>query len=326
VFAARDAVGVDLNLDLTLAPERPVSLRLTQVLKRAALPFSDTNVPIALRDDVRAADYTHYNEYAGAQLLFRSTGGLLLGSVGYKFGYLWFDDIGFAFNNNLTHTATLGGSWEFLPKTALFYDGAFTHQNFTKVDDQSLSATAFTSLHDSNVITSRIGLNGAITSRIGATVAIGYAAGFYDDKNDFEGLIGNVEARYTPSAASEIALVFERNFLQAYQGNFQESERVYSRLRWLFGGEFLLAARGGVEFLTFGEDRTQGNRDDRRYFGDLSGEYRFIDWLAVTAQFGVLVDDTDFAFRSRSASSSIPALDPAKFTSFEIWLGLRAFL
>jgi Putative beta-barrel porin 2 len=326
VFAARTAVGVDVNLDLTVAPERPVSLRLTQVLKRAALPFSDTSVPPDLRDEVRAADYTHYSETAGAQLLFQSRGGLLKGSVGYRFGYLWFDDVGFAYNNNLNHTATLTGSWEFLPKTALFYEGAFTHTNFTKADDQSLAGRAFTTLVDSNTVSSRIGLNGAITSRFGATVAVGYGAGFYKDHNDYEGLIGSVEARYTPSAASELALVFDRSFLPAYQGNFQESERVYARLRWLFGGAFLMSARAGLEFLTFGQDKQQGNRDDRRYFGDLSGEYRFIDWLAVTAQVGLLIDDTDFAFKAVSSQTGIPALDPAKFTAVEAWLGLRAFL
>jgi hypothetical protein len=127
-FAVRDAVNLDLNGSATLAPERPVSLTLTQALRRSALPFSDTQLPPSLRDRFRAADYTNYFENAGLQLNFRTNGGLLRGGLGYNFGYIWFNDGNFKFNNNITHSATLNLGWEFLPKTALFYDLAHRHQ------------------------------------------------------------------------------------------------------------------------------------------------------------------------------------------------------
>jgi hypothetical protein len=326
LYAVRDSVGTNLDLALTLAPERPVSLRLIESLNRSAIPFSDANLPPSLTDTVRAPDYTHYAENAGIELHFQTNGGLLKGAVGYRFGYVWFDDFGFEINNNLTHTATLSGSWEFLPKTALFYEGSFFRQNYPNAGDQNFESIAFTRLVTSDQVTSRIGLNGAITSRFGATVAIGYGAGFYDDHNDYEGLIGNAEVRFTPTAESEVALNFDRSFLPSYLGNFQERNRVYARARWLFAGTFLVTARAGIEFLKFGVDPIQGARSDRRYFGDLSGEYRFIDWLAATMQLGLLVDDTNFVFKTNDNMNTIRATDPAKFTAFEAWIGLRAFL
>ena len=136
--AVRDAINLELSGDLILGPERPVSLRLTENLRRSALPFSDTNLPPELRDTQRAADYTNYYESAGAQVLFRSAGGLLRGGIGYRFSYAWFDDPGFKFNNNLTHNALLNLGWEFLPKTALFYDATLAHQSFVKLNDTGL--------------------------------------------------------------------------------------------------------------------------------------------------------------------------------------------
>lgn len=336
-FAVRDAINLDLNGNAVLAPERPVSFALTQVLRRSAQPFGDTAVPPNLRDGCpdgvpreacRAADYTNYNENAGAQLLFRTKGGLLRGGLTYNFGYIWFDDANFKFNNNLTHSATFNLGWEFLPKTALFYDATFKHQTFTKVEDRTLAAMAVTRLVDNDVITSRIGVNGAITSRIGATVAVGYTAGFYDSGDEPEGVIGSVEGRFTPTNFSEAALTFDRGFIPSYQGNYQDRTRILARLRWLFGGAFLVTAQAGMEFLTFGYDaRQESTRDDRRYLGDLSGEYRFIDWLALTGQVGFIIDDTDFVYRIRSTVPGVAdRFDPAKYHAVEAWLGIRAFL
>lgn len=326
--AVRDAFNVDLNADATLAPDRPVSLRLTEQLHRSALPFSDTNLPPELRDSATAADYTNYYESAGAQLLFRTAGGLLRGGLGYRFGYAWFDDGGFKYNNNITHTAALNLGWEFLPKTALFYDATFVHQSFPHGDDLQYSSKAITLLSDNNTITSRIGLNGAITSRFGATVAVGYTTGFFKQGPEPDGVIGSVEARFTPTRISEVALTFDHMLLPSYQGNFQERTRVFAHTRWLFVGALLIAARAGAEFLNFGRDLKQmTTRDDVRYFGELSGEYRFVDWLALTAQATLLIDDTTFVYRVPNADDpTLTGMDPAKFTAVELWLGVRAFL
>jgi hypothetical protein len=100
-----------------------------------------------------------------------------------------------------------------------------------------------------------------------------------------------------------------------------------ARLRWLFVGALLVTAQAGVEFLTFGVDQIQGSRDDLRILADLSGEYRFVDWLALTAQFSFLKDDPDFVYTfTASDPRDARAPDPAKFTAAEAWLGIRAFL
>lgn len=323
-YAVRDAFNLDLRADATLAPERPLSLHVGQLLQRSAVPFGDTAVSPNTTHVSQAANYTNYYENANVQLIVQSPGGLLRGSVGYRFGYAWFDSVGFLFNNNMTHSAMLNLSWEFLPKTALFYDATYSYQNYLHLDDQTLANVARTQLVNNEQVSTRLGVNGAITSRIGATVALGYAAGFYAIGDDPSGIIGNLELRYTPSPIAEVALTLDRTFLPSYQGNFQARNRIYARARWLFVGAFMVVARAGVEHLRFGYDNIQmSGRQDWRYFADLSGEYRFVDWLAVTAQFNVLVDDTDFVYLS---VGDLARADPAKFKAIEAWLGLRAFL
>lgn len=322
-YAVRDAFNLDLRGDATLAPERPISLRVSELLQRSAVPFGDTAVsPNTVVS--QGADYTNYYESATIQLVAQSPGGLLKGSIGYRFGYAWFESYSFLYNNNITQSALLNLSWEFLPKTALFYDATYSRQNYLHLTDQALADAARTQLVNNEQISTRLGINGAVTSRIGATVAVGYAAGFYKHGDDPSGLIANLEVRFTPSPIAEVALTVDRSFLPSYQGNFQARDRVYARTRWLFVGALMVVARGGVEYLRFGYDNVQmSGRHDWRYFADLSGEYRFVDWLAVTAQFNVLVDDTDFVYLS---VGDVARADPAKFKAMEGWLGLRAFM
>jgi hypothetical protein len=221
----------------------------------------------------------------------------------------------------------LNAAWEFLPKTAIFYDASFSHQNYTENDEPPSNPTS-PELFDSNQIASRIGVNGAITSRIGATAAVGYAVGFFDGGDEFEGLTLNAEVRFTPSPISELGLGFERAYSSAYQGNFVLRNQGYARIRFFFGGAFVLASKLAIELLDFGVDPLQGERSDTRYSADISGEYRFVDWLALTAQFSALIDDTDFVSRIElpvEDGDPIVFEDPAEFTEFEAWLGLRAF-
>lgn len=325
---APNFLNVDFDIDAVIAPERPVSFRVANKFRLSTLPFGDTTTnPVT---GATTTDYTNFYELAEAQLMFQSAGGLLRGSLGYRFAFTWFNAEGFRVNNNMMHSATLNLGWEFLPKTALFYDATYAFQDYPNLNSADLRQSRLTSVVNNHQVSTRIGINGAITSRIGATVAVGYVAGFFPVGQDASGLIGTVEARFTPSEISELALTADRAILPAYQGNFQERTRIYARTRWLFVGSLLLAARAGVEFVNFGRDIIQDvNKDarfDTRYFAEVSGEYRFVDWLAVTTQLGLLVDDTEYQFDIPTGVEGMFFRDPAKYTAFEAWLGVRVFL
>lgn len=311
-------IGLNADFELVLAPQRPVSFAITQAFTRTAQPFSESGLPAGSTAD--PPSYARDQESIGGKFIFSTTGGLLKGGLGYRMNYDYFEEGTFQTNNSITHNVVLDGNWEFLPKTAIFYDASYARQLYTEEPTLDIARVS-----DNHTVSTRVGLNGAITPHIGATLGAGYTVLFADasDVNDFEGLNANAELRYQPAQSSEFALGYDRSISSAFQGGGQARDRISARMRLMFGGAALLSAKGGVEFLKFGVDPFQGKRSDRRYFADISGEYRFIDWLAVTAQGGMLIDDTDFVFEA-PAGSMVPA-DPAKYTSFEGWIGMRAF-
>jgi hypothetical protein len=330
-------VSTDVNLLLTLAPERPISFTVTEVFNRAVRPFSDpvnepgpgnTALPVNAVKSAPTVDFARYTETIGAKLDARTDGGLLTGGLGYRLSYGWYEDESFVNNNKHVHSLSLTGAWQFLPQSALFYDATYAHQTYTN-REQSEGDELRSPLVDNDQVTTRIGFNGAITSRISATIAAGYAVGFFGG-NDFEGLTANVEGRWLPSPVSELALGYERGFSSAFEGNFVLRNQIYTRLRYFFGGAFVVGSKLAVEFLSFGPDprSNQSPRRDTRYSADINGEYRFIDWLAATAQFTALIDTTAYRFESEVEvpdRGTVTLFDPAKFNTFEAWLGLRAF-
>jgi hypothetical protein len=315
-------VGTNADFELTIAPHRPVSFALNEQFGRTAQPFTEPGLAssAAAAKKIEPPNYARDQENIGAKLMLETPGGLLKSSLGYRFGFDFFEDSDFQANNNLSHNVNMDANWEFLPKTALFWDAGFTNQHYTKK-----AAVATVQHVDSNSISTRMGLNGAITSRVSATVAGGYTAGFSKDDNDYEGINANAELRYDPAQDVEVAAGYDRSLSTAFQGGHQTRDRIFLRSRAMFGGAAVINGKVGIEFIKFGVDPIQGGRKDRRWFADLSGEYRFVDWLAGTGQVGLVVDDTAFAFKAAPGSPPGTPTDPAKYTSVEAWAGLRAF-
>jgi hypothetical protein len=326
-------VGADVNLQLTLAPNRPISFTVIEIFNRWFQPFADAanepNVTVDRATGEPNADFVRYSEVIGAHLDGQTNGGLLSAGLGYRLAYQWFQDPSYAVNNNLVHTVDLKGAWEFLPKSALFYDALYMHQSYTN-GEQTLNDAVQSPLENNDQVRARLGFNGAITSRISATLAVGYAVGFFSGGTGFDGLTINAEGRWQPTLLSELGLGYERAFSSAYLGNYVMRNQIYLRLRQFIGGAFVVGSKLAVEFLDFGPDPLQSPepRSDIRYIADVNGEYRFTDWLAVTAQALALIDDTDFVsrveFEDADGETQV-AEDPAEFKRFEFWIGLRAF-
>jgi hypothetical protein len=317
---AQDSVGATLGLALTLNPDRPVGFVVEEKYQRTATPFTESGIAPGTAN-ATAPDYARNQNTLSGHLLLQTKGGLLEGKLGYKLGLDWFDGSQFASNDSLTHTLELRSSWEFLPMTALFYEASLAMMRY---DDPTSSVVV--DLANSNTASTRVGINGGLTSTIGGTVAVGYVAGFYDNDQDVEGLTLNLEGRYVPNESVQFALGYDRTISQSFQGGSVGSHRVYVRNRLTLAEKFDIGAKAGVEFLKFGADAKQAGsvRRDTRIFADLGTEYRFLSWLAVTSQLGFLTDITDFKY-TLPTSATTTASDDASFTAFEAWLGIRAF-
>jgi hypothetical protein len=337
-YFATDAgtnIGATQDAKLTWRPSSVFALELFEEVSRTIEPFTepaDAGIPEPAAPDAEGTSlgdlsFARDELKVGARAQASTPGDVFKAGLGYKFAIDHFEHD--AFRDNRSNSHTIGGdtSWEFYPKTALFWDGGVTLHNFIYSMDELTPAeqsAVISERHDSTSVKTRLGLNGAVTQQIAFTLAGGYGAGFYADNNDYESFIAQVEGRWRPRETILWSLGYDREFVPTFQGNFARMDRFKTRLQFLFGGSFLLSARAEVTLLDFGQDPEQGERDDTHLLGNLSGEYRILDWLAITAELSYWQNLTDFVFVAGSGAAAVS--DPAEYKRVEAWLGIRAFL
>lgn len=317
-------VGIGQDLLLVLLPERTFSVEFTEKYSRTIEPFVDPVAPAT----TGPADYNRDQFEVGAKGVLQSRGGLLRGALGYTLGIDHFEGDEFSSNRSQRHTVSAETVYEFLPKTGVFWNSSFGIHDYVNRAGPGLSR------NDARLVSSKVGLNGGLTEKVGFTVAAGYGAGFFDADGDYESVIGQAEARYRPLDTLMWSLGYDREYNTAFQGNFARIDRPKTSLQLMLGGTALLGARGEVTFVDFG-DEVAGSRKDIHLLTNVNGEYRFTDWLAVTAELGYLRNFTDYAFTAVTGAGpdmmvgtadDITMQDAAEYQRWEAWLGLRAFL
>ncbi len=316
-----DNVSVDANFDLTINPQGRFSFRLYDTLGRSIRPFTDAN------PEGQAPLYARIQNSGGADLTIQTRGQTLAATFGYRIDLDYFEDANFDYLNNLTHVVSAAVNWRFLPNTALVHRTEAMFQNYFEG-----SPSVGTQTSDSRRVNSWLGVNGALTSSLAFTAMAGYAVGFYERADDFDGFLAHLELKYQPRQSLSFALGYRRSFLPSFIGNFTRSNRIYLRSQLMLGGSFLLGANLAVSFDKSGDALTPdgmgmlGNqrfRTDTRLFATLFGEYRFTDWLAVNASIGYAGDFTDFTFADPMTGTYPDG--PAGYNKFDIWGGVRVF-
>jgi hypothetical protein len=326
---ARTDMGVGQDAKLTLRPGSIVTFELTEEFKRSIDPFTEPAGPDTPADADADADndlsFARDQLTLGAKTQLGTPGGVFKAGLGYKFAIDHFEADEFASNRANSHTVQGDTSWEFFPKTALFWDGAVTRNNFINSTDELSAAemAATTPRNDSTTTKTRLGLNGGLTSRIGFTLAGGYGAGFVDAGDGYESFLAQAEMRWRPEETILWSLGYDRETTVAYHGNFVLMNRIKTGTQLMLGGTVVIQGRVELAFLSFGDDADVGERDDTHFLANLSGEYRLVDWFAITAEAGYTQNFTDFVYLNDMGPDDD---DPAKYKRFEGWLGVRAFL
>lgn len=319
--AAKTNVGGDLDLRLVINPERPFQLTLFENFGRTIRPFTESGAI--------DSNYARDQNDVGIRADFGTNGHIFKGWLGYAFGIDIFEGESFDFANNLDHHITAGTAWRFFPNTALLYDfdlHVTTYPNAGAAGDRPL-------LTEQLRMRNRIGINGAFTTRFSLLAMVGHAAGFYSEGPEYDDIIGQLEARFQLSPTTRLALGYDRDYQKSYVGSYYRHDRGYANLQVLMAGRFLLGIEGGVGLYSFG-DTVAGDlsplgaggtteRSDVRANAELFTEYRVADWLGINATAGYTGDFTDFQYL-RMVGTGVE-IDPAKYSKFEAWFGVRAF-
>jgi hypothetical protein len=317
----RSNVAADAHVDFSYNPSRVFSLQVRDTFLRRVQPFTNPNTIQG-----ETASYGRNINTASLDLVGRSKSQVLEGRVGYTNVIQFFDADIFTYGNNLTHRVPASLSWLFFPTSALVYDFNYARQTFENPEEILASSTL---LSPNNRVSNSIGYNGALTERFSLTAMIGYAAGFYEIGQNFDGVIARVDTRWRPRPTIAFVAGYERDYRPSFIGNFALINRLHADARFVLAGAFELGLRTWVSFdksgLALSPDGTLlGNepfRKDIRVFAGIFAEYRFKPWLSLFANVGYLADFTDFQYLGID-----PLLDPAaNYQTFTVWLGLRIF-
>ena len=345
-----------VDLDETFLPERPFSVGFEQEGSINQLPL-------------QGQQSNHYHAAAGTRIEFGTRGGLLRAILGYKFNLDRYDALQ---NDGHDHRLQQRLLWEFLPKTALFQDLEVTMQTYDKAGKDSFleGADEYAFLIADKVnndrVNTRVGVNGAVTKTLAATVSLGYGAVFFGEGNqarDAEGLIGQAQVNWEPSERISSAAGYGRDVSSALQGNTVVVNHFFVRGELVVGGVFLVGAEGRLGLYDYGDDEQQralaegvdsalldsfglrvgARRSDVKLTVDLNGEYRLSNWLAFTGQLSYDTNFSDYAFlfpdledvtRAMEAAATtsgdvtpeVSFASPIGYTNVVAMVGVRAFL
>jgi len=247
--------------------------------------------------------------------------------VNYQTRFTLFDK-GIGVYDNGMHFLTTDGRWNFLPKTALLFDGGLGILRYSSPG-----------LNNGENLRARIGANGLVTKHLGLLAMGGWATSFFHNDNglvrNYDDFIGKAEAKWYFNAGTQlqegsanvgmstVALGYDRSFEQSYLGDFFQRDRGYAQASYFFGGRMVTTLDGGVSRINYPDFLFDGGQ--RAGFGetriDMTGfaEYRVIQTVGInlTAQYD----------QNISQLLDGPTLtDDLSFNRFRAFLGARWFM
>ena len=324
--------GVNSHLNFTVYPERKVSLF-------GGFTYLKTLEPYESSSDAQ----NKHNLVPTLGLRIMPGGGTLTIEPKYRLNLLVFDDPGIRTDSNrFSHEASLSTNWRVFPKTALIS---------TVIFRPTVYFGNYAGNVDSYPLRSWVGAQGLLFEKFGFRALLGYGAGFYESGPDFEGVIGDLALMFHMSEVSHFTIGIKRDFVDSFYANYYVMNGGYTSLERMFGGRFLLTAKGSIYkryYATFPGEKfvrdepnnldydTTTNTTDREDVWinfNLLAELRASDWLAFHLSLKFWKDVTDFV-----SDTHITSIDPdeaevpvdehlvqeAAFSKAEILIGARA--
>ncbi|MFH1130717.1 MAG: hypothetical protein V1754_05240, partial [Pseudomonadota bacterium] len=151
-------------------------------------------------------------------------GGRLTLSAGYSLGLDAYEDPDFAYNNRLTHTIGLNGSWKAFPKTALTLS---INQGF--IDYYSTSSPGAYLNNTSRPFRAEAGLSGLVTPLFALVAKLGYGNSFHNDGPQYNSILATVQGTLALRPFAKVVLSFDHGFQDSIYGNYYTDEHVSLR-------------------------------------------------------------------------------------------------
>lgn len=331
----------DARLDVNQG--RPVGLGVFASYNRLVQPqvFADPDLSFN-RNDVRA----------GAELIALPGGGAFDVRGGYQFHGALFEGTQGVPYTNFTHEVTIRDRWRFRPRTALFSDTSLRFISYPN------AARASNYLNDSTPLRTRFGLTGLVTDRFGVLLAAGYGATFFKDpaavsSPQYDSVTGQAEGTFylgqgasqgagsdEPGQAtlllSTVSLGFIRDFQNSLLGNFYNSNKVYGRLEYWFGGKTVIRFDAYGEQLNYppvflnpgpgaAPSEVTGEFANYRVGGGLFAEYRLTSSFGVNTTIDYVQQLSDTRIPLGLSQAGAPVYFDMNYRRLQAFAGARYF-
>ena len=331
-------VGVNSDARLDINQGRPIGFGVFAGYNRLIQPqvLADPNLSFN-RSDLRG----------GAEIVGIPGGGTLDLRGGYQINAALFEESNGVPYTNFTHEVFVKNRWRFRPRTALFHDTSLRFIHYPNAD------RALNYLNDSTPLRTRLGLTGLLTERFGALLAAGYGATFFSDpaaasSTQYDSINAQAEGTFylgqgagqgEPGQAtlllSTVSLGFLRDFQNSLLGNFYNTNRVYGRLEYWFGGKTVIRFDAFGEQLNYPEvflrtpggapRQVTGEFSNFRVGGGAFAEYRFTSSFGVNTTIDYIQQISETQIEAGTGPAGNVLFFDLNYRRFQAFVGARYF-
>jgi hypothetical protein len=182
---------------------------------------------------------------ASLQLRWSPGGGRIQALLRYSNRLDYFEDQVYRSSKSMRNDAILDLSWRWFPKTALFVSVQQGYVHYLADDTRKV---------DSYPLETAAGIRGLITEKLTASVAAGYANGFYKDSNNPTGfglLSARADLAYRPTQMTSFSVGYQHRFENSLVGNFYNVDLFHGAVRQVVADRLILSAFGDYEYRRF---------------------------------------------------------------------------
>jgi hypothetical protein len=295
VLSNKSDLGIGLNADARFNPRGRVTFGIRDSFVRSVNPGQ------SLREDLDR----DRNELS-ANLTVRPGGGAIEGYLGYTFVLDVFESSALLFQDRMSHTATLGARWQWLPKTQFSLEASI---GTVRPSNQALKSA-------STPVRVVAGASTLFTPAFGLIARAGYGNGLYGSGENASTWLAGLEVRLAIGPVLRTAFGYSHDFADALVGNFYTDHQLYGRLGWQLldrwqlrlSGEVRLRSYGGIRDVAgldlCGDASCADFRDDLLTRLDVTIDYQVTVWLFAGIGYTLHADSTDFFVRAGNTRDS----------------------
>jgi len=282
---SQDDLGIQFLGDAVFNPQGVLSLELSDGFVRNVAPGQQLREN-ADRDENQLSATVHFRPGGGALDLY----------LGYQFVVDVFEASILDYDDRISHYATLGIGWQWLPHTLLKLQGTAGLVNPNNTDFKSKSKPVTVTLTASSLL----------TPVFGAIVSGGYGNGFYDTGENVSTWLATAELRYAIGPTLRSAIGYTHGFADALIGNFYIDHTIYGRVSAQLGARWQARALGEIRFRSYGgihdamdllfcgDASCPKTRSDTLPRLEVGTDYALTPWLILGASYLIQNDTTDF--------------------------------